>query len=60
MIEAANDTGAHQVTVDWPAGQDFPSCVYVDSDEMVADDERGLEVSDVVVAGSSSATACTP
>ena len=52
VIEAANDTGAHEVTVDWPAGQDFPSSVYVDSDEMVADDERGFEVGDVVVAGS--------
>ena len=52
VIAEANDTAAHQVDVDWPAGQDFPTSVFVDGADEVADDERGFEVSDVVVSGS--------
>ena len=52
VIEEANDTSAHQVDVAWPAGQAFPSSVYVDSDDQVADEERGFEISDVVVSDS--------
>ena len=49
VIDEANDTGAARVDVDWPPGQDFPNSVYVDGDELVADDEAGYTISDVVV-----------
>src|SRR5688500_17259847 len=32
VIGHANDTGAASVQVEWPAGQDYPSSVYVDED----------------------------
>ena len=49
VIEAANDTEAAMVKVKWPAGQDYPSSVYVDQDELMVDEEVGYLVSDVVV-----------
>lgn len=50
VIEQANDTDAARVDVDWPAGQDWPTSVYVDHAENVADDEVGYTLSDVQVA----------
>lgn len=49
VIEAANDTEAAVVKVKWPEGQDYPSAVSVDQDKMMADEEIGYLVSDVVV-----------
>lgn len=49
VIEAANDTEAATVKVKWPDGQDYPSAVEVDQDKMMADEEMGYLVSDVVV-----------
>jgi hypothetical protein len=49
IIDEANDTGAASVQVDWPAGQDYPTSVYVDQDLQAADEERGYEISQVVV-----------
>jgi hypothetical protein len=49
VIDTANDTEAATVTVDWPAGQDYPNSVYVDGEESIADDEVGYTVADVQV-----------
>ena len=49
VIDQANDTKAARVDVDWPAGQDYPNTVYVDGSEMIADDEVGYTISNVVV-----------
>lgn len=49
VIEAANDTEAELVKVKWPAGQDYPSAVYVDQDKLMVDEEIGYLVSDVAV-----------
>ena len=49
IIAKANDTAAARVTVDWPAGQDYPSSVQVDNHADVADDEVGYTISDVQV-----------
>jgi hypothetical protein len=49
VIDEANDTGAASVEVEWPAGQDYPTSVYVDEDLDTIDEERGYEISDVVV-----------
>jgi hypothetical protein len=49
VIEAANDTEAAMVKVKWPEGQDYPGSVYVDKDKLMADEEMGYLVSDVVV-----------
>ena len=49
VIDEANDTDAPSVKVDWPAGQDYPTSVYVDQDRDTVDEERGYEVSNVVV-----------
>ncbi|WP_193607330.1 DUF6174 domain-containing protein [Nocardioides lijunqiniae] len=51
VIAAANDTDAEKVEVDWPAGQDHPSSVSVDTSTRIADEEVGYAVSDVVVNG---------
>ncbi|MCL8024944.1 DUF6174 domain-containing protein [Nocardioides bruguierae] len=51
VIDAANDTEADQVVVDWPDGQDFPSAVAVDTDERMADEEISYQVRDVEVTG---------
>jgi len=50
VIEAANDTEAHSVDVDWPEGQDYPSSVAVDPDELTIDEEVAYTISEVVVA----------
>jgi hypothetical protein len=49
VIDAANDTEAASVQVEWPAGQDYPTSVQVDEDLNTIDEERGYEISDVVV-----------
>jgi hypothetical protein len=49
VIDSANDTDAARVDVEWPAGQDYPSSVYVDNEEMVADDEVGYTIAEVEV-----------
>lgn len=49
VIAKANDTQAATVTVDWPAGQDYPTSVYVDGSEQIADDEVGYTVANVQV-----------
>lgn len=49
VIAAANDTEAARVDVEWPDGQDFPTSVYVDQDEQMADEEIGYTLSDVEV-----------
>jgi predicted small lipoprotein YifL len=49
IIQAANDTEAASVDVDWPAGQDYPNSVYVDHSTNVADEENGYSISEVAV-----------
>jgi uncharacterized protein DUF6174 len=49
VIEKANDTEAARVDVEWPAGQDYPSSVYVDGKKQIADDETGYTISKVSV-----------
>lgn len=49
IIDAANNTKAAQVDVTWPAGQDYPSKVYVDLAKNIADEEMGYSISDVTV-----------
>ena len=49
VIDAANDTEAASVEVDWPEGQDYPSSVHVDENLDSVDEERGYQVSDVEV-----------
>ena len=49
VIAKANDTTAARVTVDWPAGQDYPNSVFVDQDLQMADEEVGYTISDVHV-----------
>jgi hypothetical protein len=51
VIARANDTTAARVTVDWPAGQDYPNSVFVDQNTDMADDEIGYTISDVAVNG---------
>jgi hypothetical protein len=50
VIDAANDTEADRVDVVWPAGQDYPTSVYVDPQKNAMDEEVGYEISDVNVA----------
>ena len=47
VIDKGNDPKADQVDVEWPAGQDYPTSVYVDQDKMVADEEVTWVISDV-------------
>ena len=49
VIDKGNDPKAAQVDVEWPAGQDYPSSVYVDQDKMVADEEVTWVISDVQI-----------
>jgi hypothetical protein len=49
IIDKANDTKADRVDVDWPAGQDYPTSVYVDSEKTMADEEVSYTIADVVV-----------
>ncbi|HET6940226.1 MAG TPA: DUF6174 domain-containing protein [Nocardioides sp.] len=51
VIAQANDTTADQVTVDWPAGQEWPNQVSVDQHRDMADDEIYYTISDVQVTG---------
>jgi hypothetical protein len=51
VIEHANDTDADKVQVDWPAGQDYPTSVFVDGDKTMADDETGYTIANVEVTG---------
>ena len=47
VIDKGNDPKAAQVDVEWPAGQDYPTSIYVDQDKMVADEEVTWVISDV-------------
>jgi hypothetical protein len=47
IIAKANDTTADRVTVDWPAGQDYPNQVFVDQHKDMADDEISYTITDV-------------
>ncbi len=47
VIDRANDTEADMVTVDWPAGQDYPNSVYVDGHKTMADDETSYTIAKV-------------
>jgi hypothetical protein len=49
IIDKANDTKADRVDVDWPAGQDYPNSVFVDSKKTMADEEVSYTIADVVV-----------
>lgn len=49
IIEKANDTSAAQVDVVWPAGQDYPTSVFVDQDKQMADEEIGYTIANVQV-----------
>ena len=47
VIDKGNNPEAAQVDVEWPAGQDYPTSIYVDQDKMVADEEVTWVISDV-------------
>jgi hypothetical protein len=47
VIGAANDTDAYTVDVRWPAGQDYPTSVWVDRDADTIDEEIGYTIRDV-------------
>lgn len=49
VIARANDTGAAEVVVDWPDGQEWPNSVAVDQIEDAVDDEITYLVRDVQV-----------
>ena len=52
VIDAANKAEADdaaRVDVRWPEGLDHPTSVYIDQDEMMADEEIGYAVRDVQV-----------
>jgi Family of unknown function (DUF6174) len=51
VIAQANDTTEDRVTVDWPAGQEWPNQVSVDQHRDMADDEIYYTISDVQVTG---------
>ena len=48
IIDLGNDQKAASVDVDWPAGQLYPTSVYIDKNKMVADEEVTWVISDVV------------
>jgi Family of unknown function (DUF6174) len=50
IIDKANDTKAARIKVDWPAGQDYPTSVYIDQNQRIADEEVTWVISDVVPA----------
>jgi hypothetical protein len=50
IIDRGNDPEAAQVDVVWPAGQAWPNSVYVDRDEMMADEEVTWVISEVETA----------
>ena len=48
IIDEANAaTGAHDLQVDWPEGQDHPSRVFIDQSDRIVDEEVGYTISDV-------------
>ena len=49
IIDLGNDPDAAQVDVEWPAGQEYPTSVYIDKDKMTADEEVTYVISDVEV-----------
>lgn len=49
VIEAANDTEAFNVDVKWPDGQDYPTSVAVDQNEMMVDEEMTYSIKKVAV-----------
>ena len=49
--EDAEEAGAARVDVTWPEGSDYPTEVYIDRDERMADEEIGYTLSDVKVLG---------
>jgi hypothetical protein len=46
-LNAATD--AERVEVEWPAGQDYPSEVYIDQSARISDEEIGYTIADVQV-----------
>lgn len=48
IVAAINDPDAARVDVTWPAGQEYPSKVYIDRAENIADEEIGYTLRDVV------------
>jgi hypothetical protein len=49
VIDAASDTTAAHVEVDWPEGQDYPTTVHVDRAADATDDDIVYTISDVHV-----------
>ena len=47
IIDLGNDPDAAQVDVEWPAGQEYPTSVYIDKDKMTADEEVTYVISEV-------------
>ena len=47
IIDQGNDAKAARVEVEWPAGQLYPTSVYIDQDKMIADEEVTWVISDV-------------
>jgi hypothetical protein len=47
VIDTANDTDADTIDVRWPAGQDYPTSVWVDHDTDTIDEEIGYTIRDV-------------
>jgi Family of unknown function (DUF6174) len=47
IIDRGNDPRAAQVDVTWPAGQEYPTSVYIDKDKMTADEEVTYVISEV-------------
>jgi hypothetical protein len=48
VIDLGNQKGAAQIDVDWPAGQLYPTSVYIDREKTIADEEVTWVISDVV------------
>lgn len=49
QAQEAEDSGAHEVTVEWPEGSEHPTEVYIDRNEMAVDEEIGYRISDLEV-----------
>ena len=47
VIDQGNDPKAAEVKVDWPAGQLYPTSVYIDHNRRIADEEVTWVISDV-------------
>jgi hypothetical protein len=50
IVDQGNDPKAARIEVEWPAGQLYPTSVYIDRDKMIADEEVTWVISDVVPA----------